>query len=204
VNRRSTPRSERRARCASWALGLLLLPAALCAQSPRKLDLPPGFEGDFPGHGEASKPYDSKDWSPEERRRLDHLFGQIVCACPKEGWSKTLAGCPDGCSEKQKAEVRAALKAGKTDEEIIAEQVRIYGTEQVKALPDSPLAHLFPFVALGALAVLAVAFLVRSVRPRRPGAAEPPPAAAVRAEGPAAGQNEIEEAVERDLREMDE
>jgi len=172
------------------------------------------------GHGMEGKPYDPADYTPGQRERVDRLFTLVICACPKEGYTKTLAGCPDGCADEQKREVRAGVKAGKTDQQILDEQVMVHGTKQVLSLPDSRLAHLVPYLALAVMVLVVLAILVASVRPRPPagaairGAAASPPgkasAAGPRADGPSAGEGDPEEearleaAVERDLAEMDE
>jgi len=156
---------------------------------------------DLSGHGGEARPYDPSDYTPEERRRIENLFRYILCACPRENWTRTLAGCPDGCADEQKMMVRLGVKAGKTDQEIIAEQVRIHRTEKVKAVPDSKLAHLTPYLVVGALAIALGAALVRSVRRRGPSAPrkalEAPPALSRE-------DRELADTVERDLREMDE
>jgi cytochrome c-type biogenesis protein CcmH/NrfF len=159
------------------------------------------------GHGHAAPAYDLRDFTPEERGRIDHLQSVLICACPTEGWAKTLNGCQEGCAQPQKTAIRAAIKAGKTDQEIIDEQVQAFG-ERVKAIPDSTLSRLVPFLALSALTVVVLGLLLRSVRrkgvggagPGRPRRAGEPPAAAA----DPGREKELADLVERDLTEMDE
>jgi cytochrome c-type biogenesis protein CcmH/NrfF len=185
---------------------VLPLASALLAQEPAGIDLPPLEQdaGMAAGHGEPAKPYDPRDFTTPERERIELLFQQVMCKCPREDWSKTLAGCPDGCAEQQKAEIRAAVKAGKKDDQIIAEQVGRYGRE-ARARPDSLLAHWGPYLALAACGILALLALSRALRPAKPVPEAVSVAAAPPAETVTASEDErrLEEEVERDLREMD-
>jgi cytochrome c-type biogenesis protein CcmH/NrfF len=164
------------------------------------------------------KPYDASDYTREERERIERLFTLVICACPKEGFTKTLAGCPDGCADEQKREVRAGVKAGKTDQQILEEQVIAHHTREVLSLPDSRLAHLVPYLALGVMVMVVLGILVKSIRPRPPAGSPAPsalPPGKAAAGGPAANggrsgnadsaeEARLDAAVERDLAEMDE
>lgn len=155
------------------------------------------------GHGVASKPYDPREYTIEQRERIEKLFLRIICDCPRENWSKTLAGCPEGCAEPQKKRIRELVKAGKTDEEVLEDQLGSHGGDRrVLAEPDSLLATYFPYIALGALCAAVLFILFASVKKR--GAV---PAPAPSGERPAADvpseDERIARAVEKDLREMD-
>jgi len=161
------------------------------------------LRADDAGHGSPSKEYDYREFTPEQRERIDYLFRRVMCACPRENWTRTLAGCPDDCADAQKAQVRAAVKRGLSNEEVLAEQVKRYDTEEVLSLPPSNLAHLVPYAALAALAVVVVGLLVRAVRP----AGGPAPSGAATAATPDARSEEekrLDAAVEKDLAEMEE
>jgi len=181
---------------------LLLAAAAALAVACGRLDGAEGAAGaDL--HGHEAAPFDAGDLRPGEKERFDGLFSKIICACPRENWTKTLAGCPDGCSDRQKDMVRRAVRTGKTDAEILDEQLRTFGTPKVLAIPDSAMATWFPYAALIALGAIVVALLNRSVgraRARPSGEAPPPPAPT---EGQTEEERRIAESVEKDLREMD-
>jgi hypothetical protein len=166
------------------------------------------------GHGEAAAPYDPRDFSPEQRARIEKLFLEVMCDCGEENWSRTLAGCPSGCAEPQKRLIREAVKRGLTDDQVLKDQLQRHGGDQrVLSVPDSPLSSLFPYLALGAATAVVLMVLLAKVRPRPRGKSPgggpttPPPAAA-RAGAPGStpateDERRIGEAVERDLQEMD-
>ena len=166
------------------------------------------------GHGEAAPPYDPRDFTPEQRARIEKLFLEVMCDCGEENWSRTLAGCPSGCAEPQKRVIREAVKRGLNDDQVLKDQLQRHGGDQrVLAVPDSPLASLFPYLALGAATALVLMVLLAKVRPRArgkaPGGGPTTPAAPAAGAGapgspPAtAEERRIGEAVERDLQEMD-
>jgi len=157
-------------------------------------------------HEERGRPYDPKDYSAEEKERIDALFYRVICDCPEENWSRTLAQCAANCADPQKEQVRDAVKRGLTDREVLAEQLRLHGgDERVLAVPRSPLSGVL--IALGAVALTAavIAVLLRSVRRRpaagrdRPGGPGIPSASAAETEE----DRRIADEVERDLEEMD-
>jgi cytochrome c-type biogenesis protein CcmH/NrfF len=108
-------------------------------------------DGDAPGggHGVAVDPLPVE--SGIDVDRLQWLYENVVCACPKENWSKTLAACPDGCAIPQKMEIQRAIVAGLGDDEIIDQQVALHGA---KARADPGMrgagagAYFLPVVAL--------------------------------------------------------
>lgn len=66
--------------------------------------------------------------------RYRRLTGLLVCACPDENWTRTLHGCPDGCANPQKEELRALLVADKSDADILAFVSRKLGREGARRL----------------------------------------------------------------------
>jgi len=154
------------------------------------------------GHGESPQPYDPREFAPEQRERMERLFYRVMCACPRENWSRTLAGCPEACADPQKREIRAAVKAGKTDQEILEEQQKKYGP-QALAIPDSTLASLLPYLGLGTLTVIVLWILYRSVH-RAPRDSRAEETSEISEESSLSAEDQrISEVVERDLREMD-
>jgi hypothetical protein len=159
-------------------------------------------EGSLPDlHAAEAAPVDTSDLGPEERERIERLFTRVMCACPEEDWTRTLAGCPHGCSDRQKEMVRQGVKKGLPDEEILADQVRTFGTEKVLAIPRSAAATLVPYLFLVVFTAGAIFILAASLRPSRPGGTRE---RTVEAPGGATEEDRrIGEAVERDLEAMD-
>ncbi len=154
------------------------------------------------GHGERAKPYDPREFTPQQRERIDRLFYRVMCKCKKENWSKTLAGCPDACADEQKQEIRVAVKAGRSDQEILDEQARKYGPRAL-AIPDSTLASWFPYMVLGGLTVVVLLILARSIRPAPRTGPEGESQGPASPSGLSEEDRRIADAVERDLEEMD-
>lgn len=191
---------------------LLLPPLILfCLSLQLSAQAPPGGAG---GHGEADElTFDSRDYTPEQLLRLEKLFSLIVCKCPRENWTKSLAGCPEGCALEQKVQARQAVKAGKTDEEILAEQVKLYGPQVLARTPAEGLAgfylYLLPFLCLAFFATVMVLILRRltrrTARPEVQAAAEPgaegAPGAAAAASSPE--DEEWSRKIEQELQEME-
>lgn len=142
--------------------------------------------------------------------RTDYLERSMICWCPNENWTKTLAGCPDGCADEQKFLLRQWLDEGATDEEIIARMVAYpgKGDVRVRALPTAEgvnwIGYLFPgFLGLGGLVV--VASLLLSLTKKKPAGA---PGSSGDGESSAQRRRldsdaEIGERIERELEEMD-
>jgi len=100
--------------------------------------------------------------SVEDRRRVEHLEASIICACPRENWSKTLANCPDGCADQQKLFIRDAVRSGKSDGAVFEAMVAAYSGKVLAAPPWSgsgkwsyilPLAGFVVIVGAGAYVV---------------------------------------------------
>jgi hypothetical protein len=156
------------------------------------------------GNGVEGVTYDPREFSPVQKERIERLFGQVMCDCPRESWSRTLAGCPDTCADPQKAEIRDGVKRGLTDQEVLSEQLKIHrGDRRVLSVPEGILSSLFPYLALGGLTAVVLMVIAAAVRPRSkvksaaPGADERPPAGATDED------RRIGDAVEKDLQEMD-
>ncbi|MEM7164372.1 MAG: cytochrome c-type biogenesis protein CcmH [Planctomycetota bacterium] len=104
---------------------------------------------------------DDSAYSDQQRKRIYNLENLIMCACPKENWSKTLKGCPDGCADPQKNELRGWIVGGLTDDQVLQEMAQRYGP-QVRAAPlltgTGAWAYMFPFLTFGAATI--VVFIV--------------------------------------------
>jgi len=147
--------------------------------------------------------------------RAAYLHSSLICWCPKENWTLTLTGCARGCANEQKSLVSVWMKAGYTNEEIIDKMVaHPSGGSKVRALPAAEGTHLigylFPF-ALLVLAVILVGLVLRFVTRR---GKEPAPAsshlggavaadAVVDGTGVTAGDQELGDQIERELKEME-
>ena len=75
--------------------------------------------------------------SGEDIRRLNRLYAEFKCKCPKENWTRTLAGCFEPCVDPQKGLVRRLVAEGLSDEKIRLRMILDAGTEQVLARPSS-------------------------------------------------------------------
>jgi cytochrome c-type biogenesis protein CcmH/NrfF len=124
--------------------------------------------------------------------RIDSLERQIICWCPDESWTRTLAGCAQGCAEEQKGLIRAWIDEGATDSEVIDRMVaHTKGGPKVRATPEAKgaswIAYLTPGV-LSAAGVLIVFLVLR--RAKRRGGKSP-------ASRPLEATDEIGEQIER-------
>ena len=144
------------------------------------------------------------EFSKEQRIRIERLFKEIICSCPKENWTKTLEGCPDGCANQQKNQVRLAVQQGISDAAILEAQVSMYGPKVLARTRFEGLTGFFvyvlPFLGLVAVAWFVVLLLLRWTRKSSA------PAAAT-AGGPASPLSDEEQRwddeIERELSEMD-
>jgi cytochrome c-type biogenesis protein CcmH/NrfF len=134
--------------------------------------------------------------------RRDFLLRSLVCWCPKEEWTRTVAGCAEGCADEQKDLVAQWLAQGYTDEEILARMVaHPKGGPRVRAAPDATgtnlIGYVAPFAIFGAAAGVAVLALRRVIRRRskegRAGVARPA----------ARSDEELADRIERELKEME-
>jgi cytochrome c-type biogenesis protein CcmH/NrfF len=128
-------------------------------------------------------------------RRRHTLQNGLKCWCPKEDWTRTIAGCWENCANEQKELIDRWLEEGFTDAEIIAEMVRRKGP-RVVAVPKSFLATSAPYLILAGAGLFAAVALFRVTR-RRP----------AREEAPARGgeeDREWEARLERELERLEE
>ena len=125
-----------------------------------------------------------------QRDRVKSLWAQIVCACPRENWSKSLLNCPDACADPQKSDVIAGVIADRKDDEILEAQRQLHGP-RVLGKPDDAATYVLPFAVLAA-AIAAGLWALRAGRSRGPlpshGSSRP-------------GEAEVD-AIERELREI--
>lgn len=133
--------------------------------------------------------------TPQQRRDALEAYAHIVCKCPVENWSKTLASCPDGCADQQKGMVLRRIAEGWKLDAIVAEQVERFGSKAAADPGSGRDGSLWIMLSLAAGAVAAVGVLL-SWR-RRAGAG----AAAARPADAATGDETS--AIERELREID-
>jgi len=94
---------------------------------------------------------------PRDSKRILRLFSEFKCKCPKEDWTRTLAGCFEPCVDPQKALIRKLVAQGLDDHAIRDRIIQDAGTEKVIAQPSAAywivlLPNLFPiafFLVLG-------------------------------------------------------
>jgi cytochrome c-type biogenesis protein CcmH/NrfF len=141
------------------------------------------------------------------KRRTEKLERDIMCWCKKEDWTKTLAGCPEGCANEQKGLIQEWMGKGLTDDEIIDRMVaHPDGGPRVRAVPvatgTNRLGFILPFVILGVAAVLVAVFLRAAVRPAR--SLVPPESPVASRQPPAASDDSVAigDRIEKELEEM--
>ena len=196
-------------------LGLILLARAAGMAGQAVAPTVPGGPGAGDGHGVRGAGNAPDRDPPEVRERIERLFSRVICACPRENWTKTLSGALEGCADEQKNTIRDGVRKGLTDEQILAQQVTTYGTEKVLSVPDSLFASWFPYIALLALTAVVLVILDRSIRAPGKRAPEGMAGASASSAAPASAADaavskahaeedrRMEDAVERDLREID-
>ena len=127
----------------------------------------------------AFAPQDASAQGPGDSKRILRLFSEFKCKCPKEDWTRTLAGCFEPCVDPQKALIRKLVAQGLDDDAIRARMIEDAGTEKVIARPSAPpwillLPNLFPitfFVFLGGGVVLMLMKMRKQTRLAEDGAA---------------------------------
>ena len=102
----------------------------------------------------------------EDARRLNRLYAEFKCKCPKENWTRTLAGCFEPCVDPQKGLVRRLVAEGLSDEEIRRRMILDAGTEQVLARPSS-LPNYIPYAIFATLGLCVLLVLRRMLRQGR-------------------------------------
>ena len=150
-----------------------------------------------PGH--VHDDIDPQSFTAAEKIRINRLFDLVFCQCPKESWTKTLNGCPDGCADLQKGQIRTAIKAGKTDREILDEQIRLFSPKVLARTPAEGLTgftfYWLPFVVLAVAGALVLVVLKVVVKPiEQPAGGALPKTTADRA---------VADQIERELEEME-
>jgi cytochrome c-type biogenesis protein CcmH/NrfF len=131
--------------------------------------------------------------SEEEKRVFADL--QCTCGCPRE----SIATCTCGVASGFRADVRAMMARGMTQEEIKAEWVRRYGP-QALTVPENVgtnrLVYMAPLAAIVGMGAVAVGVLRRF---RRQAAQKPAPAAGA----PATKRDEYDDKLDEELRQLD-
>ncbi len=141
--------------------------------------------------------------------RIDALERGIICWCPEENWTRTLAGCAQGCAEPQKALVRQWIDEGSTDEEVVARMVgHPMGDPRVRAMPLAEGSNWVGYLFPGVLAALALVFVVLVLRRMTRGSRSPVGSTIFASEASfkrdSKGDAEMGEQIERELKEMEE
>ena len=135
-------------------------------------------------------------------QRREYLRGHIICWCPDEGWTKSLAGCPDGCANEQKGLVDRWLDAGLSDQEVFDRMVaHPKGGPKVLGVPkDARDSRWFvlPFL-FAVVCVVGFAALLRRIRSRSRVQA----ATFERAAAASGTKDDWDARIERELKEMD-
>jgi len=140
------------------------------------------------------------------KARREGIEREVMCWCTTENWTRTLAGCAEGCAEEQKGLIREWLAAGLTDAEIVERMVaHPKGGSRVRAVPEATgtnrLGYVAPFAFLAA-AALVLAIVLRRVIRRGPPDRTP---VGQNGEAPAPDDvdDEIGRQIERELEEME-
>lgn len=148
-----------------------------------------------PHSGPAAPPADLQQLTPEQRRDALEAYAHIVCKCPVENWSKTLASCPDGCADQQKGMVLRRIAEGWKLDAIVAEQVERFGSKAAADPGAGKDGSLWIMLSLAIGAVAAVGVLLSWRRRAGVTAATQQPARAA--------TGDETSAIERELREID-
>ncbi len=118
-------------------------------------------QGDHHDHDHGK--FDASDITVEQEQRINRLFSMVICNCPKENWTLSLNGCPNSCADHQKNEVLAMVKQGKSDEEILNQQIEWHGPKAVGRIKAKGMSGLLvyggPFVLLMGALIGVVLFL---------------------------------------------
>ncbi len=95
----------------------------------------------------------AEGWTEEKIAQVHRLENEILCACPKENFTRVLAGCPDSCADQQKIDLREWVRSGVEAAEIKRRMVHEYGN-RVLGDPPEVAPYLIPFLLLGICAVV--------------------------------------------------
>lgn len=182
-------------------LALLLLLASFGAPSSLRAQLDDHHDHD---HGS----FETPELTAEESQRVNRLFSTIICSCPKENWTLSLNGCPNACADHQKNMVLRAVKEGKSDEQILATQVQVFGPKVVgRTRADGFqgfLVYAGPFILLAAAAFFVIAFIRGVTRRSREAASGTSTASAPAASSSLNDEDRaLSDAIDRELENMD-
>ncbi len=111
------------------------LPSDLSAQDSTGVPTGTSRGDDSTGHGERGRAEPLLvPSSAEVHTSVKRISKQVMCACPDENWTRTLASCLDGCADPQKQEILQMVQAGSSDEAILTFMEQKYGS-QVRSNP---------------------------------------------------------------------
>ncbi|MEM7234123.1 MAG: hypothetical protein AAF517_18240 [Planctomycetota bacterium] len=102
------------------------------------------------------------------------LLEKVICWCPKEDWTRSLAGCFENCANAQKSLIDELLDKSFTDDEIFDRMIKEAGTTEVIGKERSFLLSFAPYGILGLAVLVGLFLLSRSLASRPKGEAEPP------------------------------
>ncbi|MEM7263954.1 MAG: cytochrome c-type biogenesis protein CcmH [Planctomycetota bacterium] len=99
-----------------------------------------------------------------QMKRIHRLEVEVMCACPKENWSRTLSNCPDACADPQKSMIRSLVREGLDDEQVKDRMLERFGA-RVLSTPDhagffGKLAYWLPLISLAVVLAVATVILV--------------------------------------------
>lgn len=189
--------------CCLGFLAFAWMAAPLSAQDAGS-SVRPALGSDGHGHGVHLPLSSERNFTREQQARIEWLFKQIICSCTRENWTKTLEGCPDGCANPQKEQVRDGVTTGLSNDAILDKQLAMFGP-QVLARTSAQgvvgfLLYILPFVGLLVFAVLIVSFLTRVIKP----ASATEAAAKASEKGKSSGSDQQwDDEIERELEQMD-
>lgn len=134
--------------------------------------------------------------------RQDRLERSIICWCPKEEWTRTLAGCAEGCADEQRELIKDWLEEGCTDAEVLGRmEGHPKGGPRVRAVPELTgtnwFAYLFPILFFGAAVSLVAVVLHRVTSHGKPASRE------VKNAAPLAADPNWDQRIEEELKELE-
>lgn len=138
---------------------------------------------------------------PTQEQSFQRISDRIGCQC---GCNQPLSACnhhPCGSADPMRAEIRASLAAGKSEQEVISGFVQQFGPSILSAPPAEGFqltAWIMPFAVL-ALGLIVVVSVVRGWRASQPAAAGAAPADPRQAAVVERYARQIDEELERDI-----
>lgn len=173
--------------------------AALSAAALSTAETARAEEDDHVHGAPPARPVALNELTAEQRRRAQDAFAHIVCKCPSENWSKTLAMCPDACANQQKVEVVKRVLEDWSRERIVDEQVARYGPKAAA----NPVAGIDPAIGAGALLAVGAIAAALALAGRRRRTASGAQGAVPAGTGTGAGSGAEHAAVEKELGEVE-